>query len=111
MNAYPPIADHSMVGDPQTAVLVTRFTAPGGVGEVADFMAPLNTTTPTDRHRLVRAVRAVRGTLDFSLDCRPRFDYGRAPPTLEQVDEASACSCRPWPPHACPNGTHNAPSS
>ncbi|GHI85927.1 trehalase-like domain-containing protein [Streptomyces xanthophaeus] len=147
MNAYPPIADHGMVGDLQTAarvssagtidwwctprfdspsvfaslldserggycrlsadlpaergtavrqlylsdtaVLVTRFMAPGGVGEVADFMAPLNTTTPTDRHRLVRVVRVVRGTLDFNLDCRPRFDYGRAPHTLERTDESS----------------------
>lgn len=146
MNAYPPIADHGMVGDLQTAalvssagtidwwctprfdspsvfasllaldserggycrlsadlpaergtavrqlylsdtaVLVTRFMAPGGVGEVADFMAPLNTTTPTARRRLVRVVP---GTLDFNLDCRPRFDYGRAPHTLEQTDESS----------------------
>jgi pentatricopeptide repeat protein len=147
MNAYPPIADHGMVGDLQTAalvsskgtidwwctprfdspsvfaslldserggycrlsadlapedgatvrqlyladtaVLVTRFMAPDGVGEVADFMAPLDTTTPTDRHRLVRLVRVVRGSLDFDLVCRPRFDYGRAPHTLERLDEKS----------------------
>ncbi|MFE1896775.1 glycoside hydrolase family 15 protein [Streptomyces yangpuensis] len=147
MNAYPPIADHGMVGDLQTAalvssqgtvdwwctprfdspsifaslldserggycklsadlahepgtvvrqlyqadtaVLVTRYMGPGGVGEVADFMVPLNTTTPTQRHRLVRVVRVVRGSLDFDLECRPRFDYGRASHTFEQPDETS----------------------
>ncbi|MFD5623457.1 glycoside hydrolase family 15 protein [Streptomyces yangpuensis] len=147
MNAYPPIADHGMVGDLQTAalvssqgtvdwwctprfdspsifaslldserggycklsadlahepgtvvrqlyqadtaVLVTRYMGPGGVGEVADFMVPLNTTTPTQRHRLVRVVRVVRGSLDFDLECRPRFDYGRASHTFEQTDETS----------------------
>ncbi|MFE2242339.1 glycoside hydrolase family 15 protein [Streptomyces virginiae] len=69
-----------------TAVLVTRYMGPGGVGEVADFMVPLNTETATQRHRLVRVVRVVRGSLDFELECRPRFDYGRAPHTFEQTD-------------------------
>ncbi|MCE7002214.1 glycoside hydrolase family 15 protein [Kibdelosporangium philippinense] len=73
-----------------TAVLVTRFMAPGGVGEVADFMEPIPTATPTDRHRLVRAVRVVRGSLPFTLTCRPRFDYGRAPHTLVLSDDRSA---------------------
>ncbi|KQV15829.1 MULTISPECIES: trehalase-like domain-containing protein [unclassified Kitasatospora] len=70
-----------------TAVLVTRFMAPGGVGEVADFMTPLTTGTPTDRHRLVRVVR---GSMDFRLTCRPRFDYGRASHALERTGEAAA---------------------
>lgn len=45
---------------PDTAVLVTRFAGPDGVGEVADFMDPIAGTEPTDRHRLVRVVRVVR---------------------------------------------------
>ncbi|MGW3118116.1 glycoside hydrolase family 15 protein [Streptomyces sp. NPDC001107] len=147
MNRYPPIADHGMVGDLQTAalvssegsvdwwctprfdspsifaslldderggfcrlgadlpgaaeatvrqlylsdtaVLVTRFMAAGGVGEVADFMEPLPASAPTDRHRLVRVVRVVRGSLPFTLVCRPRFDYGRAAHTLEHTDSDS----------------------
>ncbi|MFE0729480.1 glycoside hydrolase family 15 protein [Streptomyces antibioticus] len=68
---------------PDTAILVTRFMSPDGVGEVIDFMPPDQTRTPSDRHTLVRAVRAVRGTVDFTLDCRPRFDYGRAEHQLE----------------------------
>ncbi|MFJ6575595.1 MULTISPECIES: glycoside hydrolase family 15 protein [unclassified Streptomyces] len=61
-----------------TAVLLTRFLTPDGVGEVADFM-PLadDPTVPSDRHTLVRVLRVVRGTVRFALECRPRFDYGR----------------------------------
>lgn len=75
---------------PDTAILVTRFMAPDGVGEVADFMEPNPSTTPSGRHRLVRVVRVVRGSLPFSLVCRPRFDYGRASHTLTFLDDGSA---------------------
>ncbi|MFG2991227.1 glycoside hydrolase family 15 protein [Streptomyces sp. NPDC048257] len=68
---------------PDTAVLVTRFMSPDGVGEVVDFMPPDRTRTATDRHTLMRVVRAVRGTVDFTFECRPRFDYGRAEHRLE----------------------------
>ncbi|WP_037619618.1 glycoside hydrolase family 15 protein [Streptomyces aureus] len=74
---------------PDTAILVTRFMSPDGVGEVVDFMPPDRTRTPTDRHQLIRLVRAVRGTVEFSLECRPRFDYGRAEHRLD-VDESGA---------------------
>ncbi|MET7460136.1 glycoside hydrolase family 15 protein [Nonomuraea sp. NPDC005501] len=148
MNDYPPIADHGMVGDlqtaalvsgtgtvdwwctprfdspslfasildsergghcrfaadveriagesvrqlylPDTAILVTRYMAPSGVGEVADFMEPNTSSTPTDRHRLLRVARVVRGSLPFTLVCRPRFDYGRAPHALSLLDDGSA---------------------
>ncbi|MGW6862934.1 glycoside hydrolase family 15 protein [Streptomyces sp. NPDC054901] len=74
---------------PETAILVTRFLSPDGVGEVIDFMPPDRTGTATDRHTLVRMVRAVRGSVDFTLECRPRFDYGRAEHKLE-LGEAGA---------------------
>lgn len=147
MNAYPPIADHGVVGDlqtaalvsaagtidwwcaprfdapsvfaslldadrgghcgigvdaragsmtvrqlymPDTAILLTRFSGADGVGEVADFMDPIRGTEPSDRHRLVRVVRVVRGSLSFVFDCRPRFDYGRATHTLDEVDPRTA---------------------
>jgi GH15 family glucan-1,4-alpha-glucosidase len=69
-----------------TAILVTRFMTPGGVGEVADFMVPVETSTPTDTHCLIRIVRVVRGNLPFAFSCQPRFDYGRATHTLTPVD-------------------------
>ncbi|MET7736824.1 glycoside hydrolase family 15 protein [Streptomyces sp. NPDC005402] len=148
MNEYPPIADHGMIGDLQTAalvsssgridwwctprfdspsvfaslldsergghcglaadlpsgngstvrqlylsdtaILVTRFMAPEGVGEVADFMVPIDSTTPQDGHRLVRVARVVRGTLHFTFICRPRFDYGRASHELALADDSTA---------------------
>ncbi|MFE7710062.1 glycoside hydrolase family 15 protein [Streptomyces sp. NPDC057486] len=73
-----------------TAVLVNRFLAPGGVGEVVDFMTPVEGAGPVDRHRIVRVARVVRGSLPFTFSCRPRFDYGRAPHTLSRSDDRSA---------------------
>ncbi|MFF0449950.1 glycoside hydrolase family 15 protein [Streptomyces sp. NPDC004609] len=73
---------------PDTAILVTRFLSPDGVGEVVDFMPPDQTRVATDRHTLVRVVRCVRGTVDFTLECRPRFDYGRAEHRLDLVENS-----------------------
>jgi GH15 family glucan-1,4-alpha-glucosidase len=67
---------------PDTAILVTRFMTPDGVGEVHDFM-PIAGKTPTDRHRLVRNIRVVRGSMRFAIEIEPRFDYGRRPHTME----------------------------
>ncbi|MGW5919501.1 glycoside hydrolase family 15 protein [Nocardia fluminea] len=75
---------------PDTAILLTRFSGPDGVGEVADFMEPIRGTEPADRHRLVRVARVVRGSFTFTLECRPRFDYARATHTLDRVDERTA---------------------
>ncbi|GHB53573.1 glucoamylase [Streptomyces cirratus] len=61
-----------------TAILITRFLTPEGVGEVVDFMPVREERTPTDRHQVVRVMRVVRGSMRFALECRPRFDYGRA---------------------------------
>jgi len=61
---------------PDTAILITRFLTENGVGEVIDFM-PVTSETPSDHHRLLRAVRCVRGTLAFDVEIAPRFDYGR----------------------------------
>lgn len=63
---------------PDTAILVTRFLTADGVGEVLDFMPLDLPELPTARHRMVRVMRVTRGTVRFALECRPRFDYGRA---------------------------------
>ncbi|MEU6541416.1 glycoside hydrolase family 15 protein [Streptomyces sp. NPDC047000] len=67
---------------PGTAVLVTRFITEAGAGEVVDFM-PVTGTTVTFRHRLVRLVRCVRGSMTFEVEVAPRFDYGRSEHTLD----------------------------
>jgi len=67
---------------PDTAILITRFMTPDGVGEVQDFM-PVTGGGATDRHRLVRQFRVVRGTMRFRFDVRPGFDYARQPHKLD----------------------------
>ncbi len=62
---------------PDTAILVTRFLDDDGVGEVEDYMPVRGSTTGLDE--LVRRVRVVRGQVAFHLECRPAFDYARAP--------------------------------
>ncbi len=74
---------------PDTAILITRFLSPDGVGEVLDFM-PVLEGRATDRHRLVRLVRVVRGTMRFRMDVQPRFDYGRKPHDLQLSDPDGA---------------------
>ncbi|MFJ8673262.1 glycoside hydrolase family 15 protein [Streptomyces sp. NPDC093589] len=73
---------------PDTAILVTRFMTPSGAGEVVDFM-PVTGGTVTDRHRLVRMFRCVRGSMTFEIDIAPRFDYGRKPHTLHLTDRGA----------------------
>src|SRR3989440_11825758 len=71
---------------PSSAVLITRFMAEEGVGEVLDFMPVDHPETATDRHQIVRILRTVRGSVRFALECAPRFDYGRQDHVLEMTD-------------------------
>ena len=74
---------------PDTAILVTRFMTPEGVGEVLDFMPVEEPQRASDRHRLVRVVRCVRGQIRFELECAPRFDYGRQAHELELTEHGA----------------------
>jgi len=71
---------------PSSAVLITRFMAEDGVGEVLDFMPVDHPETASDRHQIVRILRTVRGSVRFALECAPRFDYGRQDHVLEVTD-------------------------
>jgi GH15 family glucan-1,4-alpha-glucosidase len=73
---------------PDTAVLITRFLTPDGVGEVHDFM-PIAGAKATDRHRIVRQLKVVRGTMRFAVEVQPRFDYGRKPHKLDLTDDGA----------------------
>jgi GH15 family glucan-1,4-alpha-glucosidase len=77
---------------PDTAILITRFLTSDGVGEVVDFM-PVVEGLATDRHRLVRLVRVVRGTMRFRMEIQPRFDYGRKPHELRLSEEGALFVC------------------
>src|SRR5947199_9504041 len=63
---------------PDTAILITRFMTPDGVGEVVDFMPVDDPELATDNHVVIRLVRVVLGQMAFVADCEPRVDYGRA---------------------------------
>ncbi|HYN50396.1 MAG TPA: glycoside hydrolase family 15 protein, partial [Thermoleophilaceae bacterium] len=67
---------------PDTNVLITRFLARGGVGEVQDFMPIHEAPGSVFRHRLIRRVVGVRGELTFRIEVEPRFNYGRDPHTI-----------------------------
>ncbi|MFD8196382.1 glycoside hydrolase family 15 protein [Streptomyces wuyuanensis] len=67
---------------PDTNVLITRFFAEDGVGEIQDFMPIADDSREADRHRLIRRVVCVRGSLPFRALVAPRFDYGSQPHTV-----------------------------
>ncbi|WP_112263874.1 glycoside hydrolase family 15 protein [Lentzea terrae] len=81
---------------PETAVLITRFMTEEGTGEVVDFMPPLPDEDATERHRLVRIVRCVRGRVTFELDVAPRFDYGRRAHRAKITDDGVIFDCGPF---------------
>jgi GH15 family glucan-1,4-alpha-glucosidase len=63
---------------PETNVLITRFLAADGVGEITDYM-PIGVKRGTGRgyHGLVRRVKVVRGSMTFRMECYPAFNYAR----------------------------------
>ena len=74
---------------PDTNVLVTYFLARGEAGEITDFMPMDVTGTGTRRDRLVRRVRALRGSMTFRIQCRPGFNYARARHETEIIDQGA----------------------
>src|SRR5215831_363733 len=64
---------------PDTNVLLTRFLSSDGVAEISDFMS---LGDPDAGSRLVRRVKAVRGTIRVRMRCAPRFDYARLVPEV-----------------------------
>ena len=84
---------------PDTAILVTRFMTPDGVGEVHDFM-PIAGAKATDRHKLVRNIKVVRGTMKFrdpdqaALQLRPGAAQAGLLRARSGVPAPTAWSCR-----------------
>ncbi|MDQ0758407.1 glycoside hydrolase family 15 protein [Streptomyces canus] len=74
---------------PDTNVLITRFYTEDGVGEVQDFMPVDGDPVETERHRLIRRVVCVRGSIPFRTRVAPRFDYGAQPHTLRMVGDVA----------------------
>ncbi|MFJ3794015.1 glycoside hydrolase family 15 protein [Kitasatospora sp. NPDC090091] len=69
---------------PDTNVLITRFFAADGVAEIQDFMPVADEPREEDRHRMIRRLICVRGTLPFRAAVAPRFGYGAERHTVRQ---------------------------
>jgi GH15 family glucan-1,4-alpha-glucosidase len=70
---------HRQLYLPDTNVLLTRFLSFDGVAEISDFMTLRDLDGGS---RLVRRVKAVRGSIRFRMRCMPRFDYARLDPEV-----------------------------
>jgi GH15 family glucan-1,4-alpha-glucosidase len=66
---------------PDSNVLLSRFLFSSGVAEVSDLMVRRDSMR---RQALVRRAKTVRGEVSFRMRCAPRFDYGRAPHSVER---------------------------
>lgn len=64
---------------PDTNVLITRFFSPDGVAEITDYMPIGSDTKAPPRRQIVRRVETARGSMKFSLECHPAFNYARDP--------------------------------
>lgn len=71
---------------PDTNVLLTRFLAHDGVGEIMDFM-PVESDMPGNT--LIRRITTVRGTLSYHLECCPRFNYARSEHATELSEQGN----------------------
>ncbi len=74
---------------PDTNILITRFLAADGVGEIIDCM-PLSLSNDVPPFLgLIRRVRVVRGAMKFRLECVPAFNYGRDTHSTEIIAEGA----------------------
>jgi GH15 family glucan-1,4-alpha-glucosidase len=75
---------------PNTNVLVTRFFSDRGMGEVTDFMSVDRESgghTDQTARQIVRIARAIRGSVEFRMECRPAFDYARQKHRIEMTQD------------------------
>ncbi|KAI5477974.1 glycoside hydrolase family 15 protein, partial [Pseudohyphozyma bogoriensis] len=71
---------------PSTNILITKFLSDEGVGQIQDFM-PLShsrkpvlgaSPAPPFLPWLIRRVEVIRGSLPFTIECAPAFNYARS---------------------------------
>jgi GH15 family glucan-1,4-alpha-glucosidase len=70
---------------PDTNILVTRFLAAEGVGEIIDYMPLAGAHSKPPFEGLIRTVRVLRGSMQFRMECQPAFNYARDQHRTEMV--------------------------
>jgi GH15 family glucan-1,4-alpha-glucosidase len=78
---------------PDSAVLVTRYLSDSGIAEVLDFMPIDRPHVASDRRRIVRVVRGVRGEVELEARVEPRFDYGRQSHEVQVSGTTAVFTC------------------
>ncbi|GEO08158.1 glycoside hydrolase family 15 protein [Segetibacter aerophilus] len=69
---------------PDTNVLLTRFLSEDGVAEIMDFM-PVEELF--NGKELIRRVTTVRGNVEYKMNCKPRFNYGRSTHEVQKIND------------------------
>src|SRR6266705_1232465 len=72
---------------PDTNILLTRFLAEEGLAELTDYM-PIG-TDDEQPNEIIRTLAVIRGKVDFTMRCRPRFNYAMCGHTVN-IDEGNA---------------------
>ncbi|MET0506017.1 MAG: glycoside hydrolase family 15 protein [Luteibacter sp.] len=71
---------------PETNILMTRWMAEAGSVELTDFM-PHPATDPRVPASVLRCIRVPRGKVRVRVRCRPRLDYARRVPEVEEYGD------------------------
>ena len=80
---------------PGTNILETTFETDTGVARLTDFMPTHQHPAPPEdreggrRRQVARILECVGGTVRFTVECRPRFDYGTIVPHAVVQDQNS----------------------
>jgi GH15 family glucan-1,4-alpha-glucosidase len=71
---------------PETNILETEFETGSGAAILTDFMPvhpharPEQPREVGSRQQIIRMLECTSGSIDFAMECRPRFDYGSVVP-------------------------------
>ena len=69
---------------PDTNILLTRFLAEEGVAELTDYM-PIG-SDGEQPNEFVRTLSVIRGEIEFTMRCQPRFNYAKSGHSVKVED-------------------------
>ncbi|MCB0360037.1 MAG: glycoside hydrolase family 15 protein, partial [Bdellovibrionales bacterium] len=70
---------------PDSNILVTRSFTKNGLGQIEDFM-PISRTERRKVHQIIRKVSCVRGEIQYTLECKPAFNYAQSRHSIRMCD-------------------------